>query len=179
MIFIDTPGLHEPDTELGKYMQEAAKKALSNSDILLLMIDACKAGPTSIEENCLKTAQSLRLPTVIAFNKIDLIDKSALLPVLNRYRQLAPQAEIIPISAKLSDGVGELLRVLTGLLPTGPRYYPVDSFTDQSERQIAGEMIREQLLIYTHEEVPHGTAVIIDSFEEVACLLYTSPSPRD
>lgn len=178
MIFIDTPGLHEPDTELGKYMQEAAKKALSNSDILLLMIDACKAGPTSIEENCLKTAQSLRLPTVIAFNKIDLIDKSALLPVLNRYRQLAPQAEIIPISAKLSDGVGELLRVLTGLLPTGPRYYPVDSFTDQSERQIAGEMIREQLLIYTHEEVPHGTAVIIDSFEEVAAENSTDPYDR-
>lgn len=168
IVFVDTPGLHRPDTKLGHFMQDSAQKALRDADVVLMMVDATKARPTEMEQMILETAQNKQLPIIICLNKTDITDKKALLPTIAKYETLAPGHVILPICARTGEGVGELLKLLRRFIPYGPRYYPDDSFTDQSERQIAAEMIREQVLTYTHEEVPHGVAVQIDSFEEIA-----------
>lgn len=167
LIFTDTPGLHRPDSKLGQYMQEVAWKAIHNADALLLMVDACRARPTEVEENCIERAKRQNLPLLIVLNKVDKLEKERLLPLIAQYKELAPFAEVLPLSARRGEGLDRLVQLLAAQLPYGPRLYPEDSFTDQSERQLAAEMLREQLLLFTHEEVPHGTAVQIDSFEEL------------
>lgn len=166
IIFTDTPGLHKPDTRLGEYMQDSAKRALRDADVLLLLVDATRGRLTPVEQSALEAAHARRLPVIVILNKTDILEKEALLPLIRLYSHQVGVRHVLPISARTGEGVNELIPLLRELLPVGPRYYPEDSFTDQSERQIVAEMIREQLLTYTHEEVPHGTAVQIDSFEE-------------
>jgi GTPase len=177
IIFLDTPGLHKPRNRLGVYMMAAAGAALADGDIILLLVDAeaavnaaAKTGPRvpQLEADILAKAGERGKPVILLLNKVDLVVKEALLPLLAVYSQAFPFSALIPIAAKTGDGLADLLAEIRRLLPEGPRYYPADSLTDQTERSLAAELIREQILFLTSEEIPHGTAVEIEAFEELA-----------
>lgn len=175
IIFLDTPGLHKPRTRLGEYMMHVATKALADGDVILLLIDAeaaagSKSGPgvPHIEAGILEKAAHFNKPVILIMNKVDKIAKEALLPLLQAYGAAYDFAALIPVSARTGDGTEELIAIIKKLLPVGPRYFPIDSVTDQTERDLAAEMVREQILLLTSEEIPHGTAVEIESFEEMA-----------
>lgn len=166
LILTDTPGLHKPETRLGEYMQGAAWKALRDCDLAVLLVDATKPGPTAAEEACFKRIRSKDIPLFVALTKVDRIDRQKLLPLIELYSQIEGVQAVVPISALTGEGLSNLIDTLVQALPEGPRYYSEEAFTDQSERQLVAELVREQILIYTHEEVPHGTAVQVESFEE-------------
>ncbi|MHB1485283.1 MAG: GTPase Era [Saccharofermentanales bacterium] len=166
IIFVDTPGLHKPKTKLGEYMVDCAYNALNDSDILILMIDATSPKITETEKNCCEIAQKFKKQIILIINKVDLISKEELLPIFDRYIKLYDFDTIIPISVKKNDGLDILKEEIIKRLPEGPQYFPEDSITDQTERTIVSELIREQLLLLTSDEIPHGTAVEIEAFEE-------------
>jgi len=166
IIFIDTPGMHKPKTKLGEYMVDAAFNALNDADVLVLMIDATAPKITDIEKSCCEKAKTLHKPLILLINKVDLISKEELFPIIERFNNIYPFETIIPISVKKSDGLDILKDEIKKRLPEGPQYFPPDSITDQTERAIASELIREQILRLTNEEIPHGTAVEIELFEE-------------
>lgn len=167
IIFMDTPGMHQPKSKLGQYMVDSARHALAEADVAVLLIDA-NFNPriAEIEKNILELARKVHKPVVLVINKVDTVAKEDLLPLMATFHAAYPFTAIIPVSARTGDGVDVLLAELRRLLPEGPRYFPADSLTDQTERMLAAELIREQILRLTHEEIPHGTAVAIDSFEE-------------
>ncbi len=166
MIFVDTPGLHKPIHRLGEKMLERAWRAMKDADLALLLIDAQKPGPTELErEVCSRCAQA-EIPLFLALNKIDRMAKPALLPIMRSYADLHPFAAMIPISARTGDGVAELVSALRTALPAGPRFFPRDTLTDQTERVLAGELIRENVLRELKEEVPHGVGVLVEDFDE-------------
>lgn len=165
-IFVDTPGMHKPQHQLGRNMMKDTWASFKDADVVLLMVDGTRGRVTSIEESVIHKAAEQDVPVLVALNKADDIHKESLLPIIARYQELYPFKAIVPISAKTGDGVDSLMDLLYQYLPEGPRYFDEDSFTDQSERTLAAEMIREQILNYTHDEIPHGTAVKIDRFEE-------------
>ncbi len=166
IIFIDTPGMHKPKTKLGEYMVDAAFNALNDADVLVLMIDATAPKITDIEKSCCDKAEKLKKPLILLINKVDLISKEELFPIMDRFSKIYPFDTIIPISVKKQDGLDILKEEIKKRLSEGPQYFPVNSITDQTERAIAAELIREQILRLTNEEIPHGTAVEIESFEE-------------
>ena len=167
IIFLDTPGMHQPKNKLGRFMVDSARHALAEADVALLLIDAnFDPRVADIEKNILDLAAKQKKPVILVINKVDSVAKEALLPLMATFHAAYPFTAIIPISAKTGDGVDVLLQELRSLLPVGPRYFPSDSLTDQTERMLAAELIREQILRLTHEEIPHGTAVAIDSFDE-------------
>jgi len=166
IIFTDTPGIHLPKNKLGKRMQESVTLALKDADIILLMIDATKPDITQIETGCCDFAKENSKKIVLLINKIDLISKEYVLPLITKYSQSFEFDSIVPISVKKSDGLDLLKKEIVRLLPIGPKYYPDDVFTDQTERLISSELIREQILKFTSQEIPHGTAVEIDKFED-------------
>lgn len=166
LIFIDTPGMHKPTHQLGRRMMQDTWISFFDSDVVLLVVDALKGNFTSMEASVIKKAAETGLPVVVALNKTDDMVKENLLPIIQRYSETYDFAAIVPISALTGDGVDVLTDELVRLLPEGPRYYPETAFTDQSERALAEELIREQILRYTHDEIPHGTAVLIDRFDE-------------
>ncbi len=167
IIFLDTPGMHQPKSKLGHYMVEAARHALAEADVALLLIDAnFEPRVADLEKHILSLAARQHKPVILVINKVDMVAKEALLPLMAVFHEAFPFTAIIPISARTGDGVDILLQQLRQLLPQGPRYFPEDSLTDQTERMLAAELIREQILRLTHEEIPHGTAVAIDSFSE-------------
>lgn len=166
IIFVDTPGMHKPKTKLGEYMVDCAYNALNDADILILMIDATSPKITETEKNCCEIALKFKKQIILLINKVDLIPKEDLLPIIERYTKLYEFDAIIPISARTKDGLEILKEEIIIRLPEGPRYFPIDSITDQTERTIVSELIREQLLLLTSDEIPHGTAVEIESFEE-------------
>ncbi len=167
MIFMDTPGLHQAKSKLGQFMTEAAKVAMAETDIVLLLIEAgFSPRVLDIERKVLEQFKTTGKPVILVINKVDATEKEAMLPLMAAFHQAYPFDAIIPVSAKTGDGIDVLIKEIRQRLPEGPRYFPVDSLTDQTERMIAAELIREQILLKTHEEIPHGTAVAIDSFEE-------------
>ncbi len=166
LIFIDTPGMHRPTNKLGRSMMQDTWRSFDDADIVLLLVDGIKGNFTSMEQSVIKKASESNQPIVLAINKTDDMVKENLLPIISTYNERHPFEAIVPISARTGDGVEVLMDELIRLLPEGPRYYPKDTFTDQSERSLAAELIREQILRYTHDEIPHGTAVLIDKFEE-------------
>lgn len=175
VIFLDTPGLHKPKTRLGEFMMASAATALSDGDIILLLVDAEAAtgpraikGVPSIEAEILERAGRFDKPVILVLNKVDRVIKENLLPVIAAYAAAFKFAAIVPVSARTGDGISELVKVIRSLLPEGPRYYPLDSLTDQTERSLCAELVREQILLLTSEEIPHGTAVEVESFEEFA-----------
>ena len=175
IIFLDTPGMHKPRTKLGEYMVSAASKALADGDIILLLVDAEKAtgekaiqGVPAIEAELLEKAARMKKPVILVLNKVDKIAKEALLPLMAAYASAFEFVAIVPLSAKTGDGLDVLVSEIRKRLPEGPRYYPLDSLTDQTERDLCAELIREQILFQTSEEIPHGTAVEIESFEALA-----------
>ncbi len=169
VLFQDTPGLHEPHRALNRRMVAQALAALADSDVALVMTDA-RDPESGLEEDrlVLARARGSGRPIVLAINKVDLVAKPALLPLMDAYhRALAPEA-IVPICALTGDGVEDLLEELVRRLPEGPALYPADHLSDRPLRFLVAEIIREKVMLFTHQEVPYSTAVRIESFEEEA-----------
>lgn len=164
-IFIDTPGLHKPQHKLGDFMMDGVSQALRDSDLLLLLMNEEKKGLTKYEKALVEAAVAQKKPVILAINKIDLMPKEDLLPIIARLNPEQFQA-IVPISALKGDNVDRLLACIKEALPEGPLYYSPEDFTDQSERQLTSELVREKILRFTNQEIPHGTGVIINKFEE-------------
>jgi len=165
IIFIDTPGVHKPDSRLNRKMLQEIHAALESRDLVLLIVDATeKTGPG--DQHVLDLVKKSGGPAMLLLNKIDKLHKEKLLPVIERYSKLHDFREIIPISAQKKQGLDVLLGKIVGALPEGPRYFPEDQITDQPERFIAAEIIREKVLLRTSQEIPYATAVLIDRYEE-------------
>lgn len=169
IVLIDTPGVHKPANSLNRRMMKEVYDALEGCDLLLLIVDAGEKFGSG-DEFVLEVAKRTKLPCFLLLNKIDALRKDNLLPLIAHYQQLHEFAEVVPISALKKDGLEALLDAMIKALPEGPRYFPQDQITDQPERFLVAELIREQVLQYTSQEVPHATAVLIDKFEEGAKL---------
>ena len=164
-VFLDTPGLHRAANRLGDYMVGVVKKSVADVDAVLLLVEpiANVGGP---ERELIEQIKKLNVPSVLVINKIDTVEKPQLLAVMEAYHQVHEFTAIMPISAKRRDGLEELLDLLSGFLPEGPQLLPRDAVTDQPERQICAEIVREKLLYCLDKEIPHGTAVEVTKFSE-------------
>ena len=165
IILIDTPGVHKPDSSLGRKMMAEVSQALDSCDLILLIADATQKG-VPVDRLVLEVAKRSGRQIFLLLNKIDRIEKSRLLPVIDEWRKEFAFQEIIPISALKRIGLDVLLERVLQALPEGPRYFSDDQVTDQPVRFMAAETIREQVLLSTQEELPYSTTVIIDQFEE-------------
>lgn len=164
-VFVDTPGYHRARTKLGDYMVNVAKESIADVDLTILVVEPIPSvGPQ--EEGLLQKIQSSNCPAILAINKIDTVEKDKLLEVIDVYSKAASFDAIIPISAKNADGTEELLKVCAKYAQESPFLFPEDMTTDQPERQVMAEIIREKLLWCLDREVPHGTAVEINRFSE-------------
>ena len=165
IVFVDTPGFHKARTKLGDYMVNVTKNSIADVDLTVMMVEPIASiGPQ--EQGLIDQLKASRCPVVLAINKIDSVEKDILLEVIALYSQAADFAAIIPISAKTGDGVEQLLKVCENYAIESPFLFPEDSTTDQPERQVMAEIIREKLLWTLDREVPHGTAVEITKFSE-------------
>jgi len=165
LIFLDTPGMHKPKTPLNRAMVRTTREAIGSVDVLLMMIEA----QTDVQPHDLFLIESLnetKAPVLLVINKIDLIEKKFLLPLMDKFRKLYDFRDIVPISALHGNGVEELLTIVKEMLPEGPKYYPDDIVTDATERFIASEFIREKITLHTKQELPYSAAVEIDLFKE-------------
>lgn len=163
VVFLDTPGLHKPKTKLGEFMMKEAESAVSSVDVVLLVIEP---GHDYDNENIIEGLKGIDVPVILIINKIDSYEKENLLEMIAKYSGLFEFAEIIPVSAKNGDGVKLVMEAIVSRLEEGPMYFPDDMITDQPEKQIAAEIIREKALWCLDKEVPHGIAVEISSFKE-------------
>ena len=166
IIFTDTPGVHNPGNKLGKIMVGNSFASAKSADAVLFIADGRFPEPGAVEKKLLELCRENNKKVVLAVNKSDDVSKESLLPLISAYSALYDYVDIVPISAKTGDNVDVLLKILEGLLPEGPRLFDSEYMTDQSERMTAAELIREQILHFTDQEIPHGTAVEIDSFED-------------
>lgn len=165
IILIDTPGVHKPDSSLGRKMMGEVRQALEACHLILLIADVTEKAGVS-DQFVLEMAKHSGTPIFLLLNKIDRIEKGKLLPLIEQWRSLHEFKEIIPISARKRDGLDVLLEKLVSALPAGPKYFPEDQVTDQPVRFMAAEIIREQLLLSTKEEVPYSVTVVIEKYEE-------------
>jgi GTP-binding protein Era len=165
VVYLDTPGIHRPLHRMNVRMVDAAVDTIEEVDVLGLVVDAAEP-PGSGDQFVLELIRKSSVPVFLLLNKIDLVRKSRLLPIMDRYSRLAEFAEIIPLSALTGENVDRLERAIIGRLPEGEARYPPDYLTDQPERVLAAEIVREQLLRFTHAEIPFSSAVVIDRFEE-------------
>ena len=170
VVFIDTPGVHEADSALNRQMMREVAAALEGIDVLLLMVDAIRALPQE-DTLLLEKAKRFEGKTILALNKIDRIPKPKLLPLMDAFSKAFPFAALMPISALRGDGCEELLEEVFKNLPEGEPFFPEDQITDQPERFLASEIIREKAIQLTYHEVPHALAVIVDKFEETPKIL--------
>lgn len=170
IVFIDTPGLHEADTALGRQMMQEVAAALEGIDVLLLMLDASRS-EAKADELLLEKARRFRSKTILALNKIDRLEKPKLLPLMEPFAKAFDFAAIMPISALKGSGCDELLREILNHLPEGAPYFPEDQITDQPERFLAAEIIREKAIQVMYHEVPYALAVFVEKFEETPKLL--------
>ena len=169
IVFVDTPGVHRPDSRLNRKMMQEIHEALESRDLILLIVDATERfGPG--DQHVLELIKSYGGPVFLLLNKIDKVQKEKLLPLIEHYSRLHDFQEIIPISAARGEGLDVLLERIIANLPQGPRYFPEEQLTDQPERFLASEIIREKVLQKTGKEVPYSIAVMIDSYEELARL---------
>lgn len=176
IVFLDTPGLHKPRTRLGEYMVKAAKDATDGIDALIVMVDGSEVGPNDRE--IVETMKKERVPKVLVVNKTDMVAEEKLMSVLASFNDCGYDA-VVPLSAQTGKGLEELTRVLRGFLPEGPRYFPSDMVTDQPERVLCAEIIREKALRNLREEVPHGIGVemmamtrLSDTLTEIQATIY-------
>jgi GTP-binding protein Era len=170
IVLIDTPGVHRPDSSLGRKMMVEVREALEGCDLVLVIMDVRqKFDPR--DQFALDLVKQSKAKAFLILNKVDLIrEKSKLLPLIENYRKLYSFSEVIPISALKRKGLDVLLDLVMSALPAGPAYFPEDQITDQPARFMASEIIREQILLNTSEELPYATTVIVDGFEEGAKL---------
>lgn len=170
IIFLDTPGVHKPKHKLGEFMTGAAKDSIREVDIIVYVVDTSATyGPG--EEYVIEMIKQSNTPCVLALNKLDLVTKDELMQSIEKYAKLVDFLAVVPISAKNGENTEELLKVLYNQIPEGPLYYPADEVTDQPERFIMAELIREKVLDLTRDEVPHSIAVIIEEVEEKKTLV--------
>ncbi len=167
VIFIDTPGIHKPKSKLGKYMLKSANSTLNEVDIVLFLIEPDKKLGEG-DKIILEKLKTIKTPVFLIVNKIDIIEKESLLELINYYRTLYNFAEIIPISAIKDENTDTLLINIKKYLKEGPKYFPDDMVTDQPEKQIISEIIREKMLHLLQEEIPHGIAVEITTMKKRA-----------
>jgi GTPase len=165
VVFLDTPGIHRPLHRMNVRMVEAAFDTIQEVDVLGLVVDVMEP-PGKGDRFVLDRIKDAKVPIVLILNKIDLIKKTNLLPIMQQYGELGTFDEIIPVSAGTGDNVDRLERLLIDRLPEGEPQYPADYLTDQPERFFAAEIVREKVLQFTHAELPFSSAVIIDRFEE-------------
>jgi len=185
IIFLDTPGIHKPGYRLNRRMMQTVEDALLSVDIKLLLVDA-SADFGKGDQFTLEMVTKSDKPSFLLLNKIDLMkDKSRLLPLIERYSQKAEFAEVIPLSAKTGNGCDLLIKKILEHLPEGPQLYPEDTLTDQSERSIVSEIVREKILTLTKQELPYATAVVTERFEDledvtrIHCAIYVErPSQK-
>ena len=184
IVFVDTPGVHKPASQLDRRMLQEIHEALETRDIVLVLVDASRrvqleaAGEpaqahqrksaqwASEDEFLFSLIKGLDCPAFLVLTKIDLIAKDVLLPLIETLTKQYPFAEVIPVSARKRDGLDMLVKKIVNALPAGERYYPKDQYTDQPMRFMAAELIRERILVETGEEVPYASAVVIERFEE-------------
>jgi GTP-binding protein Era len=166
VVFVDTPGIHKSTTLFNKRMMDTVRTALEDRDVLLYVADA--SIPFSTEDaEAVSALRNLSTPTLLLINKIDRVqDKRQMLPLIEQYKSVREFAEYIPVSAKTGEGLDRVREAIVSRLPEGPAYFPADHLTDQPERFLAAELIREQILRQTRQEIPHAAAVLIDRWEE-------------
>jgi GTP-binding protein Era len=167
IIFLDTPGIHRPQSLMNRRMVDVALQSLHEVDGVLWLLDA-QERVRSQDEHIAELLRGVGTPVFVLLNKIDLVAKGKLLPMMQRCSELLPGKEIVPVSALKGDNLPLLLELIDKTLPEGPRYFPGDEVTDQSERFLAAEIVREKVFILTREEIPYGAAVTIDEFTEKA-----------
>ncbi|MGH9858662.1 MAG: GTPase Era, partial [Candidatus Acidiferrales bacterium] len=170
VVLMDTPGIHKPDSLLNRQMMDEVHQALEGIDALLLIVDAGEEFGAG-DRYALELVQRYAGPPLLLLNKIDRIEKARLLPLIDRYSKAHTFAAILPISALTGDGVEEMLANAVQLLPEGEPFFPPEQFTDQPERFLAAELVREKAILHTREELPHALAVLVDSFDESAKLI--------
>ncbi len=165
IVFVDTPGVHKPLSKLNEQMMRFVRQALEERDLAVLIVDASQAFGKG-DEFVINLLKQYAPKTILLLNKIDIIKKTRLLPLIDRYSKLHQFEEIMPISALQVGGLREVLDAVIARLPEGPAYFPPDVYTDQPERFLASEIIRESVIRHTREELPYATAVLIEKFEE-------------
>lgn len=166
IIFIDTPGIHKPRTKLGEYMVNLAEGTLSEVDVVLFIAEATDIQPGAGDLYIMEQLSKLKTPVFLIINKVDLVKKEQILAVIANFKEKMNFQSIIPISALNDEGTGIIIKEIKGILPEGPKYFPEDMFTDQPEKIIVAELIREKILHLLSEEVPHGVGVEVISFKE-------------
>jgi GTPase len=165
VVFVDTPGVHKPTHRMNVRMVDTALEAMREVDVVCLVVDASvKPGPG--DRHLLTLLKDVKVPVILALNKVDIVSKPKLLPLLDQYSKAHPFAELVPLSAVDGTNVDTLEGLMLRYLPEGEPLYPPDYFTDQSERFFASEIVREQVLQLTHDELPFSTAVVVDQFDE-------------
>jgi GTP-binding protein Era len=165
VVFLDTPGIHKPIHRMNDRMMKAVRNSFSDVDVVALIVDASVPFGGG-DEFTLELIKPLTKPKLLLLNKIDKVKKEDLLPQIERYSKSLNFEEVIPVSAKTGENVESFLKALFQFLPAGPRFYSDDQFSDQNERTMTAEIIREKVIISTRDELPYSTAVVIDRFEE-------------
>jgi GTP-binding protein Era len=165
LVLVDTPGLHQARSLLNRRMVDLARSSLAEADVAVLVIDA-SAKLTGGDREIAEGLAATKAPTVVVLNKIDLIAKSKLLPLMAMLAEILPDAEIVPASAKTGAELSTVLDLVVRKLPEGLRLYPEDDFTTETERSLVQELVREQIFLATRDEVPYGVAVLLDEFTE-------------
>jgi GTP-binding protein Era len=171
IIFVDTPGIHRADSPLNKRLMDTVRASLDERDLLLFLVDAARAFSDEDRQSLDLVRRMTGTPVILVLNKIDLVkEKAKLLPLIEEYRRLYDFADYVPVSAGRKRGLDELRKAIIDRLPEGPSYFPPDHVTDQPERFLAAELVREKVVRLTHQEVPHSVAVIVDKWEETPTL---------
>ncbi|HMK44400.1 MAG TPA: GTPase Era [Dissulfurispiraceae bacterium] len=164
LIFVDTPGIHKPRHKLGEKMVRQATETLRDVDVVLFIVEP--AEPTAGDRAVIETLSGLNRPVCLVINKIDTVKKPAILPLIETYRKLHPFRAIIPVSALEGDGVAKIIDILLPMLPAGPKMFPDDIMTDQIERFMVAEAVREKIMQQTSDEIPHAVAVEVLTWKE-------------
>lgn len=164
IVFLDTPGMHKPKSKLGEVIRQSTVDAIGEVDIVV-MLCACDDPPGAGDRYLLSLLENKKTPVVLVLNKIDLVSEVAILKKIKQYSQMYNFKEIIPVSAQTGRNMDELMQVLEKMLPEGPKYFPDDMITDQPERIIVQEIVREKILLRTHEEIPHAIGVFTEEFK--------------
>jgi GTP-binding protein Era len=178
VVFLDTPGMHKPQDKLGEAIRQSTIDALDEVDLIVFLC-ACDDPLGAGDRYILSLLKDRKVPVILALSKIDLIEKDAVLKKIVQYSKIYPFAEIVPLSSKTGENLDELMNCIVKYLPEGPKYFPDDMVTDQPERNIVQEIVREKLLIRTRDEVPHAIGVFTEEFSErengkvyIRCTIY-------
>ena len=164
IVFLDTPGIHQAKGHLNEFMVKEAMSALEDMDIIIYLVEA--TGKIKDELFIIESLKKVRCPVLLGINKIDMVRKDSILPLMDEYSSAYPFREIIPLSARKGEGMDELFRCIVELLPEGPKYFTEDILTNQTERFVVAEIVREKVFELTREEIPYSTAVIVERFKE-------------